>query len=157
MRVTTQAGHAPARQPSDLNTWQSAIADICLPILICLLDTIFFLKLGYPVGVFNGGKAGALLCLLALQSEYFLARDALLSILWPQTNPTLATQSLNSLVYSLHKLLGDAIGGSTPVVHRTAATRPTPRPALASTGQVSMRWRTLAINRIVWATRRRAL
>ncbi len=84
MRVTTQAGNVPAKQPGDVNTWQSAKADICL---------------------------------LAVQSRYFLARDALLNTLWSQTNPPLATQSLNNLVYSLHKLLGDAIGGRAPVVH----------------------------------------
>ncbi len=136
MRVTTQAGNAPARQTSDVNTWQSAKADICLPILICFLDIFFLLKLGCPTRVFNGEKAEALLCLLAVQSRYFLARNALLNTLWSQTNPPLATQSLNNLVYSLHKLLGDAIGGRAPVVHTAAAPSPMSRPALVDAGNL---------------------
>lgn len=90
--------------------------EIGLPILICLLGNFCLLKLGHPVKVFNGGKAEALLCALALQSGYRLSRDALLCMLWPETDPMLALQSLNSLVYSLRRRLGDAIGGA-PVLH----------------------------------------
>jgi DNA-binding SARP family transcriptional activator len=38
-------------------------------------------------------------------------------LLWPASDSAQAIQSLNSLVYSLHKLLGDALGGAAPVLH----------------------------------------
>jgi DNA-binding SARP family transcriptional activator len=42
---------------------------------------------------------------------------ALVNLLWPASDSTQATQSLNSLVYSLHKLIGDALSGAPPVLH----------------------------------------
>ncbi len=116
MRSINRAGEHDAQQDVNANAFYSA-AIIGLPILICLLGNFGLLKLGHSVRVFNGGKAELLLCALALQSSYSLSRDILLSILWPNTDPGLATQSLNSLVYNLHRLLGDAIGGRAPVLH----------------------------------------
>jgi len=40
----------------------------------------------------------------------------LLGALWPNSDIDLAGQSLNSLVYSLHKTLGQALGGLSPIV-----------------------------------------
>ena len=37
--------------------------------------------------------------------------------MWPGSEPVLAGQSLNSLVYSLQKLLRGALGGAAPIVH----------------------------------------
>jgi len=36
---------------------------------------------------------------------------------WPDSSAALAVQSLHSLVHSLHRLLGDGLGGAVPVVH----------------------------------------
>jgi DNA-binding SARP family transcriptional activator len=41
----------------------------------------------------------------------------LLAQVWPDADAALAAQSLRSLVHQLHGMLGDAIGGATPVVH----------------------------------------
>ena len=50
-------------------------------------------------------------------------RDRLIEALWPDGDPDLASQSMHSLVHSLHKLLGDAIGGAMPVVFSHGAYR----------------------------------
>jgi DNA-binding SARP family transcriptional activator len=78
--------------------------------LICLLGDFLLLKDGQPITVRSGGKAEALLCLLGLRYGQRVAREALLNALWPTGDPSLAGQSLNSLVYSLNKQLGDALG-----------------------------------------------
>ncbi len=87
------------------------------PILICLLGGFRLLKHGALVRLRSGGKAEALLSSLALRHGYAAPRDLLLQVVWPQSEPPLAAQSLHTLVYSLHKELGDAIGGAPPVVH----------------------------------------
>ncbi len=110
-------GDVRALQYYDVNSEHSAAAATNLPILICLLGNFYLLKMGQAVKVSSGGKAEALLCALALHSDYCVSRDRLLCTLWPKTDSALAIQSLNSLVYSLHKLLGDAIGGAAPVLH----------------------------------------
>lgn len=89
-----------------------------VPVLICLLGNFRVLKAGLPVPVRPGGKVEALLCVLSLAHDRGVPRDALLSALWPNGDGTLAGQSLNSLVYSVHRLLGEAIGGAPPVVRR---------------------------------------
>ena len=100
-----------------MRSMHGTTAEINLPVLICLLGNFYLLKMGQAVKVRSGGKAEALLCALALQSDYRVPRDTLLFMLWPKADSALANQSLNSLIYSLHKLLGDVIGGAAPVLH----------------------------------------
>ncbi|HET9224593.1 MAG TPA: BTAD domain-containing putative transcriptional regulator, partial [Roseiflexaceae bacterium] len=92
-------------------------SDGAWPILICLLGSFRLLKCDQPVALRGGGKAEALLCYLGLRYQERVPRDAILSALWPAGDPVLAGQSLNSLIYSLNKLLGDATGGAPPVLH----------------------------------------
>ena len=87
------------------------------PILICLLGNFRLLKAGQPIMVHAGGKAEALLCYLGFLNSHRIPHERLVQALWPASDPVLAHQSLNSLVYGLRKLIGDAIGGSTPVLH----------------------------------------
>lgn len=87
------------------------------PILICLLGNFVLLKAGRPVGLRYGGKTQGLLYHLGLQHRHAVPRDMLLNVLWPASDIALASQSLHSLVYSLHELVGDAIGGAAPVLH----------------------------------------
>jgi LuxR family maltose regulon positive regulatory protein len=87
------------------------------PILICLLGNFLLLKAGQPIVLRNGGKTKALLGHLGLEQEHGLPRDTLLQLLWPMGDTALASQSLHSLVYSLHKLVGDALDGAAPVYH----------------------------------------
>jgi DNA-binding SARP family transcriptional activator len=84
--------------------------------MVCLLGTFRVLKLGQPVATRQGGKAEVLLSTLGLHDPIGVPRDTLLNILWPNSEWTLAGQSLNSLVYSLHKLLGSVIGNAAPVL-----------------------------------------
>jgi len=87
------------------------------PILICLLGNFLLLKAGQPVALRNGGKTKAPLSYLGLQYCHHIPRDTLLQMLWPSSDAALSSQSLHSLVYSLHKLVGDSIGGAAPVCH----------------------------------------
>jgi DNA-binding SARP family transcriptional activator len=62
-----------------------------------------------------GGKAEQLLAALAL-AEGGVEREALMGLVWPSSDGALATQSLNTLVYWLHRTLGPAIEGRPPVL-----------------------------------------
>ena len=87
-------------------------------VLICLLGRFLLLALGHPVGVRSGGRTETLLSTLALRHDQQIPRDVLLSEVWPETDPVLASQALNTLVHSLHKLLGGTMGGASPVICR---------------------------------------
>jgi len=86
-------------------------------VLICLLGSFQLLADGRPVTLRGGGKAEALLGALASRSDQGLSRDRIIDALWPDSDAVLAGQSLNTLVYSLHRLLGEALGGAAPVVY----------------------------------------
>jgi DNA-binding SARP family transcriptional activator len=87
------------------------------PILICVLGEFRVLKAGRSVELPSGGKAEYLLTCLALGPSTGVSREALLAGLWPNQDPLLASESLNSLIYRLHRLLGDALDGANPVLH----------------------------------------
>jgi DNA-binding SARP family transcriptional activator len=87
------------------------------PILICLLGDFRVLKEEKAVDI-PGAKAEAFLCGLALQHNFRIPRDIILESLWPEHPPSLAGQSLNSLVYSLHKTFGDVLQGNSPVCYQ---------------------------------------
>lgn len=87
------------------------------PIVIGLLGSFRIFKAGCPLTLRNADKTRALLCNLALQDHFAASREQLLHTLWPQAQDGSAGQSLNSLVYSVHKLLGDALGGTAPVIY----------------------------------------
>ena len=91
------------------------------PVLICLLGPFRLLKLGHPIAVGGGGKTEALLTHLALRPNRHTSRGDLLHLLWPDQDPSLAGQSLNSLVYALRKRLSDALGGASPILNTDGA------------------------------------
>ena len=86
-------------------------------ILVCLLGGFRLLKDGAPVHLRPGSKAQALLGNLALRAAPGLSRDELLALLWPSTSTSLSGQSLNTLVYSVQRALGDALPGRALIVH----------------------------------------
>lgn len=86
-------------------------------LMICILGNFQLLRAGQSVTVPSHGKSQAFLCTLALRYRQPVRREMILENLWPGTSSTLAGQSLNSLVYTLHKQLGRHIGGAPPVVH----------------------------------------
>jgi DNA-binding SARP family transcriptional activator len=87
------------------------------PVFLRLFGGFQLLKHGNPVVIRGRGKSEALLQILALHGAYAVPRDELLERLWPEIEVDLAGQSLNSLVYSLHKLLRDALGGVSTVIN----------------------------------------
>ena len=87
-------------------------------VTVCLLGDFRVLKHGVAVALRQGGKGEQLLGRLALRSPDGVPREALLACLWPDSEGGLAGQSLNTLVYSLHRLLGDALAGRPPVLLR---------------------------------------
>jgi DNA-binding SARP family transcriptional activator len=86
------------------------------PLFIEVLGGFRLLKAGQPVPVRTGGKVETLLGTLALHRDFRVSRETLLGTIWPDRDPTQAISSLHSLVPSLHKQLGDAIGGAPPVI-----------------------------------------
>jgi DNA-binding SARP family transcriptional activator len=83
---------------------------------VCLLGSFRVVASGRPLRLKPGGKAQSLLSNLALNPRLGLPRDQLLDALWPATDLALAGQSLNTLVYSLHRALGSALDGRPPVL-----------------------------------------
>ncbi len=88
-----------------------------LPVQVWLFGGLTVLKRGKPVTWRGGARTGALLLSLALEERRGVSRERLLAQVWPETEASLAVQSLHSLVHSLHRMLGDAIDGAMPVVH----------------------------------------
>lgn len=90
------------------------------PVLICLLGNFVVLKGNEPVAFREGGKAELLLSTLALRTCQPLSRDKLLATLWPGSTPAQAKESLNSLIYTVHKLVADALDGNAMIRHSVA-------------------------------------
>jgi DNA-binding SARP family transcriptional activator len=80
--------------------------------MICLMGSFRVLKRGECVPVRSGGKGELLLMLLGSNHPTGVPREIVLDALWPERESGLASQSLNTLVYSLHRLLGDAVDGA---------------------------------------------
>jgi DNA-binding SARP family transcriptional activator len=85
------------------------------PVVIRMLGTFALLKNGTTLPVRSGGKTEALLSSLALRCFKRIPRATLLGEVWPEADPDLSIQALNSLVHSLRRLLSDALGGQPPV------------------------------------------
>jgi DNA-binding SARP family transcriptional activator len=92
------------------------------PVIICLLGDFRLLVAGKLLAL-RGVKTEALLYNLALREHFSAPREILLDMLWPGTEHSLAGQSLNTLVYGLHKLLKTWIGGAAPVIHENGLYR----------------------------------
>jgi DNA-binding SARP family transcriptional activator len=83
---------------------------------LCLLGGFRLIGLGQPIPVRSGGRTEALLVHLGLAGLHGIPRDVLLRAIWPESEPSLAGQALNSLLRSLKVLLAGALGGAEPVV-----------------------------------------
>src|SRR5205814_1864380 len=86
-------------------------------VVICMLGSFQVLAAGRPVTLRGGGKVETLLSTLALHAQHGLTRERLLDNLRPESESALAGQSLNTLVYSVHRLLGPELGGAAPVLY----------------------------------------
>jgi DNA-binding SARP family transcriptional activator len=58
-----------------------------------------------------------LLSTLAIRGHEGVERDDLVEAVWPDSERSLGVQSLNTLVYSLRRMLGDSLHQGPPVVH----------------------------------------
>jgi DNA-binding SARP family transcriptional activator len=87
------------------------------PVLICLLGGFRLLIRGQQVVLRGRGKGEAILSRLALRSNEVISRDSILDTIWPGSEPMLAGQSMNSLVYSLHKLARHALSGAPAILY----------------------------------------
>jgi DNA-binding SARP family transcriptional activator len=85
-------------------------------VLVCVLGCFRILKAGRPVQLRAGARVEQLLVMLALGPAYGVPRDELLAQLWPDAESTLAAQSLNTVVYTLRRLLSDVLHDQPPVV-----------------------------------------
>ena len=92
-------------------------------IQVCLLGAFRILKDGLPVSVRAGGKVERLVGSLALREREGVGRDELLGLVWPDRESELAGQSLNTLIYSLHRSLSDVLSGNPPVLHQAGRYR----------------------------------
>ncbi len=86
------------------------------PVWLCLLGGFRLVTRGQPVAIRSGGKTEALLVHLGLAGLRGMPRESLLHTIWPDREPPLAGQALNSLVHSLKNLLGAALRGADPVL-----------------------------------------
>jgi DNA-binding SARP family transcriptional activator len=88
-----------------------------------MLGSFRVLSGGQAIDMRSGGKTETLLSSLAIRPDFALPRETLLDILWPEQESARAGQSLNSLVNSLQKLLGQALGGAAPVIRTNGTYR----------------------------------
>ncbi len=85
-------------------------------VMICLFGVFRVINSGHEVAIARGSKVETLLTYLALHYRDAIARELLLSALWPECDAVHAGQSLNSLVYSVQKLFENVPSGVAPVV-----------------------------------------
>jgi DNA-binding SARP family transcriptional activator len=86
-------------------------------VMICVLGNFRLLSGREQVHVQAGSKLQNLLCKLILQHGRRVARDVLIESLWPRSDSAGGTASLNSLVYSVHRLLGNDRADKPLIVH----------------------------------------
>lgn len=106
----TQTSSAPlcwGEMPTSAAEW---------PLMICILGSFRLLKKGRPISIRSGSRAEILLGTLGLKHPVGVERESLLDLLWPSSAPAAAGHSINSLVCTLHRQLGDSIGGASPIV-----------------------------------------
>lgn len=85
-------------------------------VLVCILGSFRVLRDGEPVPLRAGGKGEQVLAALAINAPSGLERESLMELVWPTSESLLAGQSLNTLVYTLAKILRDALCGQPPVL-----------------------------------------
>jgi hypothetical protein len=112
-----------AEREHDLTDGYSQSRAIQSKVLVCMLGKFALLKAGREVLLRDGGKIQGLLSRLILGPRGGIRREKLIADLWPDRQPALAGQSLNSLVYNIHRLLGDGIDGASPVLQANGVYR----------------------------------
>lgn len=101
---------------ASLRATAGATSSLHPTVLICLFGAFRVSNSGQDVAIARGSKVETLLTYLALHYREAIARELLLSALWPECDASHAGQSLNSLVYSVQKLFENVPAGVAPVV-----------------------------------------
>lgn len=86
-------------------------------ITISLLGAFQLFVNKHSLSISRGSKLENLIILLTLALDRRLLRNELLEQLWPEQDPMLAGQSLNSLVYQLHKRLRQKADASNIIIY----------------------------------------
>ncbi len=85
--------------------------------LVALLGRFRLTLHGNAVPVAYGSKTESLLSCLALVYPQPVPRPYLLDLLWPESDPAFAVQSLNSLTHRLNKLSSATLHGAALIAH----------------------------------------
>lgn len=91
------------------------------PVAISVLGAFQLTLAGRTTALTSESKAAHLLLCLVLAHHHRLLRTQLLERLWPNTAPTLAGQSLHSLIHNLHKSTRIALPATEIVVYDRGA------------------------------------
>jgi DNA-binding SARP family transcriptional activator len=85
-------------------------------IRICLLGSFRLFKGGVQLHMRDGTKTESLLGYLALSTDG-VSRESLIDRLWPASSSALASQSLNTLVYTFQRAVADELQGLQAIRH----------------------------------------
>jgi DNA-binding SARP family transcriptional activator len=84
-------------------------------LIVCVLGGFRLLLMGNPVSLST--KETSLLAALAVRGPSGASRDTLLSALWPDQDPRLASRSLHTMTWKLHRRLDHVLGSTRLIVH----------------------------------------
>ena len=88
-----------------------------LPVMISVLGPLRLTLAGKLVSIGDCSKSEHLLISLALARQHRLRRAHLLERIWPECDPVLAGQCLNSLTYELNKVVNHHLDGANLILH----------------------------------------
>lgn len=89
------------------------------PVVIAILGSVRLFLSGNPVPLVPESKSAHLLTCLALANQHRLPRAHILETIWPESDPALAGQALNSLNHQLNKTSAKYLNGAGLIVHET--------------------------------------
>jgi DNA-binding SARP family transcriptional activator len=88
-------------------------------VAICALGCFKLCIDNMPLSIGSDSKLAHLLLCVALTHSHRLPRHQLLERIWPEVEPALAAQSLNSVVHSLHKLTRPLAHGTELILYES--------------------------------------
>ncbi|MEZ4869320.1 MAG: bacterial transcriptional activator domain-containing protein [Caldilineaceae bacterium] len=89
------------------------------PVVIAVLGSVRLILGGNPMPLVRESKSAQLLTCLALAKQHRLPRGHILETVWPEADPALAGQALNSLNHQLNKTSSKHLNGQALIVHDT--------------------------------------
>lgn len=117
MNIATRSGRSADRSRRTTAKRGPDEAAARFPLLIRLFGSFHVETASGIAPIRNGSKAELLLSYLALRLDTPVQRLRLLDLLWPESDGVLAGQSLNTLIYTVHRLLAGTLDGAPPILH----------------------------------------